>query len=262
MIVFFNISLVGYLLASIVYFVQLVYRRQLISNIAMATVIAGFISHTLVIGLRSQATGHGPYTTSFEVAVFFAWVLTGIFLFANWKYQIKDLGAFVMPVIFLVFLYATFLSREVVAFPDTEFQALLTLHRTLSILGYAALAMAFAVGCMYLIQEQQVKSKKLGMMFFRMPSLETLDNLNSRVISIGFPLFTLGFVTGSIWNMEMTQHSLFSWNMIKVWPLIAGWLIYGLVFFGRLFVGLRGKRAAQFSMAGFATVMLTYFLHV
>ncbi|QPJ63397.1 MAG: cytochrome c biogenesis protein CcsA [Candidatus Nitronauta litoralis] len=262
MVVFFNISLVGYLLASIVYFVQLVYRRQLISNIAMSTVIAGFISHTLVIALRSQATGHGPYTTSFEVAVFFAWVLAVIFLFANWKYQIKDLGAFVVPVIFLVFLYATFLSREVVAFPDTEYQALLTLHRTLSILGYAALAMAFAVGCMYLIQEQQVKSKKLGMMFFRMPSLETLDNLNSRVISIGFPLFTLGFITGTMWNMEMTQHSIFSLNMIKVWPFIAGWLIYGLVFFGRLFVGLRGKRAAQFSMAGFATVMLTYFLHV
>lgn len=262
MIVFYNISLVGYLLGSLLYFVHLVYRRPLIANLAMGTVIGGFIANTLVILLRSHETGHGPYTTSFEVAVFFSWVFMGLFLFANWKYDIRDLGAFVLPVVFLVFLYSAFLSREVVPFPETQYRALLTLHRTLSIMGYAALALAFAVGCMYLIQEQQVKSKKLGMMFFRMPSLETLDTLNNRIIAIGFPLFTLGFITGSIWNMEMTQHSFFSWDMIKTWPLILGWLIYGLVFFGRLLVGLRGKRAAQFSMAGFATVMLTYFLHV
>ncbi len=258
----FNITMISYLVASVMYFVYLVYRRPLVANLALGAVIAGFIFHTQVIALRSAQTGHGPYTTAFEVAVFFSWVLVVLYFLAHWKYRIKDLGAFVIPVVFLSFLYSTFLSREVVPFPETQFKALLTLHRTLSILGYAALALAFAVGCMYLIQEQQVKSKKLGLMFFRMPPLESLDRLNYKVIAIGFPLFTLGFITGTIWNLEMTHHSIFSWEMIKLWPLALGWFIYGMVFFGRLLVGLRGKRAAQFSMAGFATVLLTYFLHV
>ena len=97
---------------------------------------------------------------------------------------------------------------------------------------------------MYLIQEHQVKTKKLGIMYFRMPSLEVLDDLNFKVIIIGFPLFTLGFMTGSISNMQLNQ-SFFSWDLTRTLPLVATWLIYSLVFFGRMIVGLRGKKAAQ-----------------
>ena len=56
-------------------------------------------------------------------------------------------------------------------------------------------------------------------MYFRMPSLEVLDDLNYKVIAIGFPLFTLGFMTGSIWNIK-TDESFFSWDALRTWPLI------------------------------------------
>ncbi|MFQ5482270.1 MAG: inner membrane protein YpjD [Nitrospinaceae bacterium] len=261
-VISYNLTMLCYLVASLEYFVYLVYRRPGVATAALATVAVGFLTHTLLIGLRSQETGHGPYTTSFEAAVFFAWVLVAIYFFAHWKYRIRDLGAFVIPVVFLIVLYSTFLSQEVGVNPETHFQVLLTLHRTLSLLGYAALALAFAVGCMYLIQEHEVKSKKIGLMFFRMPPLEVLDQMNYKVIAIGFPLFTLGLITGIIWNVEMTQNSVFSIVVLKIWPMVLGWGIYGLVFFGRLLVGLRGKRAAQFTIMGFATLMLTYFMHV
>ena len=114
---------------------------------------------------------------------------------------------------------------------------------------------------MYLIQEHQVKTKKLGIMYFRMPSLEVLDNLNYKVIALGFPLFTLGFLTGSIWNTKLNL-PLLSWDIMKTWPLVIVWLIYAVIFFGRIFVGLRGKKYAQGSVIGFLAVILTYFLHV
>lgn len=258
----FNIALISYLVASLEYFIYLVYRKQFVSTLAAITVGVGWLFHSLVIGLRSMETGHGPYTTSFEVAIFFSWMMVLVYFLVNWKYKIKDLGSFVIPVAFLTLLYATFLSKEAVVFPESQFQILLTLHRTLSILGSVAFAMAFAAGLMYLIQEKQVKSKKLGIMYFRMPSLEILDNLNYKVIVVGFPLFTLGFMTGSIWNAQMNQLSLFSWDLVKTWPLVIGWFLYGLIFFGRLLVGLQGKKAAQFSIFGFITIMLTYLLHV
>ncbi|NIQ02163.1 MAG: cytochrome C assembly protein, partial [Nitrospinaceae bacterium] len=90
---------------------------------------------------------------------------------------------FVIPLVFLIFLFSGFLSKESPLVEGTESHFWLTLHRTLSILGYAAFAIAFAAGIMYLIQENQVKSKKLGIMYFRMPSLEVLDNLNHKVIT-------------------------------------------------------------------------------
>ena len=94
-----------------------------------------------------------------------------------------------------------------------------------------------------------------------MPSLEVLDNLNYKVIAIGFPLFTIGFMTGSIWNVK-TDESLFSWDVLRTWPLIAVWLIYCAIFFGRLLVGWRGKKAAQGAILGFFTIIVSYFMHV
>jgi len=261
-IITFNIAMISYLLASLEYFIYLVYRKPGVSTLATATVVVGLLSHTVIIGLRSQETGYGPYTTSFEVAIFLSWLVVVVYCFTHWRYKIKDLGSFVIPVAFLILLYATFLSKEIVDFPESEFRILLTLHRTLSIIGFAAFAIAFGLGVMYLIQEKQVKSKKLGMMYFRMPSLESLDNLIYKAVAVGFPLFTMGFLTGSIWNIKMSQTSLFSLDLAAIWPLVVGWVLYGLVFFGRYRMGWRGKKIAQVSVIGFITVILSILLHV
>ena len=232
------------------------------STIAGWTVAFGLLCQTVTIGVRSSQTGHGPYTSSFEVALFLAWLMVVVFFLTEWKYKIKNLGTFIIPIVFVILLFSAFLSKDVIlVYESSEMRFWLTMHRTLSILGYAAFSIAFASGIMYLIQEHQVKTKKLGIMYFRMPSLEVLDDLNFKVIMIGFPLFTLGFMTGSISNMQLNQ-SFFSWDLNSTLPLVATWLIYSLVFFGRIMVGLRGKKAAQGSILGFVTVIWTYFLHI
>lgn len=261
-IVSFDIALLCYLIASLEYFVYLAYRKPLVLTLATGTVALGLVFHTLMLGIRSSQTGHGPYTTTFEVAAFLAWMIVVIYFLIELRYRIKDLGSFVIPLVFLILLYSAFLSKETgLQIPQSDARFWLTLHRTLSIIGYAAFSMAFGAGIMYLIQEKQVKSKKLGMMYFRLPSLEVLDDLNDKIISIGFPLFTLGFMTGAMWN-EKTHQAFFSWSLEKTWPLMAVWLIYCLVFFGRLFVGMRGKKAAQVSILGFVAIIFSYFLHV
>ena len=258
----FNLALISYLTASLEYFFYLVYRKPIVQTIAVATVGVGLFCHTMIIGLRASETGHGPYTTSYEIALFFAWMIVVAYFLTEWKYKIKDLGSFVIPLVFLIMVYSAFLSKETgLPIPESEANFWMTLHRTLSILGYSAFSMSFAAGIMYLIQERQMKTKKLGIMYFRMPSLEILDDLSYKVIAVGFPLYTLGFMTGSIWNDKM--HGLFfSWDILKTWPLILVWLIYGALFFGRIWFGLRAKKAAKGSIIGFVSIIFTYFLHV
>jgi cytochrome c-type biogenesis protein CcsB len=257
----FNISLFIYLFAALGYSLYLVYRRPLVKSLSFFSLGVGLLFHTVNISLRSMETGHGPYTTGFEITSFLAWAIVVIFFITEWKYKIQDLGAFIIPVVFLIFLYSAFQSREYSLINESATMFWLTMHRTLSIIGYAAFAIGFGVAVMYLIQENQVKRKKLGVMYFRMPSLEVLDNLNHKAIAFGFPLFTLGFMTGSIWNIK-TDESLFSWDLFRTWPLIAVWLIYCGIFFGRLIVGWRGKKAAQGSILGFVTIVVSYFFHV
>ncbi len=257
----FQISLFSYLGASLGYFVYLVYRKPFVSTAATVTVAVGLLAQTVWLGLRSMQTGHGPYTNSFEIAMFFSWLIVVVYFVTEWKYRIKDLGAFVLPLVFLVVLFSGFLSKEVDMVEKGQADFWLTLHRTLSVLGYAAFTIAFAAGIMYLFQEHQVKSKKLGILYFRMPSLEVLDNLNEKAITIGFPLFTLGFMTGSLWQVQLNEPML-AWEPFKTWPLVLVWFVYGAMFFGRLFSGVRGKKAAQGAILGFVMVIVTYFMHV
>lgn len=257
----FNISLFSYLISALGYTFYLVYRESVVNLISALSLGLGLLSHSITIGLRTIETGHGPYTTGFEITSFLAWVIVVVFFIIEWKYKIKDLGAFIIPVVFLILFYSIFQSREILLIDDSSTMFWLTMHRTLSIIGYAAFAIAFGAALMYLIQENQVKTKKLGVMYFRMPSLEVLDDLNYKVIAIGFPLFTLGFMTGSIWNVE-TDEPFFSWDALRTLPLIIVWLIYFAIFFGRILVGWRGKKAAQGAILGFFAVIVTYFFHV
>ena len=44
---------------------------------------------TKQLGTTSIDTGHGPYTTGFEITSFFAWVIVVIFFLTEWNYQLN-----------------------------------------------------------------------------------------------------------------------------------------------------------------------------
>ena len=152
----FNAALISYLLSGLGYTLYLVFRNSVVKQISVYLLGLGLFSHTVTISLRSFDTGHGPYTTGFEIASFLAWVIVVIHFFIEFKYKIKDLGAFVIPVVFLILLFSAFQSREFSLIDESSTMFWLTMHRTLSIIGYAAFAIAFGAAVMYLIQENQV----------------------------------------------------------------------------------------------------------
>ena len=49
---------------------------------------------------------------------------------------------------------------------------------------------------MYLIQEQQLKTGQPSSIFFRLPPITALSVANSRLLWLGFALFTVGLTTG------------------------------------------------------------------
>ena len=85
----FNIALFSYLLASLGYFVYLVYRRPLVATLSGGMVALGWIFLTVSIGIRSSLTGHGPYTTSYEIAMFLAWFMVVIYFKRNGNIKLK-----------------------------------------------------------------------------------------------------------------------------------------------------------------------------
>jgi cytochrome c-type biogenesis protein CcsB len=217
----------------------------------------GFALHTVSIVFRYVTAGHIPITNSHEATSFFAWCIVFIFFILQFRYKIMLLSSFIMPIVFSLMLVSSMLSREMKPLSPVLQSYWLGIHAVFAFLGNASFALAFGVGLMYLVQEHYVKSKHPGGLFERLPSLQTLDEINYRLITIGFPLLTLAIITGALWA-ESAWGSYWNWDPRETWSLIT-WFIYAIVLHARLIAGWRGRRAALLSIIGFCTIIIAFF---
>jgi cytochrome c-type biogenesis protein CcsB len=116
--------------------------------------------------------------------------------------------------------------------------------------------MAFVMGVMYLIQERLLKSKRFNSLYYKLPSLDLLDDLNRKAVYLGFPLLTLGIITGALWG-KYAWGSYWNWDPKQTLTLIT-WFFYLVVLHGRLTVGWRAKKAAYLAIIGFLGVVFAF----
>jgi cytochrome c-type biogenesis protein CcsB len=250
---FFIATSVLYFLGTGGYLLYLLRRSDVFASVALGFTGIGFLTHT--VALHMQMVGASQVLlASFDQAMsFFSWALVLVFLIVEWRHGIHVLGSFLLPLAFLSLLSAAALPREV---PTLE-PVLKTVwvHVTLSMLGTVGFAVAFVAGLMYLIQERMLKSKRFNVLYARLPPLDFLDQLNQQSIVLGFPLLTLGIITGAV-SAEFARGSYLNWNPEQTLALVT-WVFYFIVLVGRLTVGWRAKRAAYLTIIGFAGVVLT-----
>jgi cytochrome c-type biogenesis protein CcsB len=85
---------------------------------------------------------------------------------------------------------------------------------------------------------------------------EMLDEVGYKTIAVGFPLLTLGIITGAVWANE-AWGTYWGWDPKETWSLIT-WLFYAAYLHARYTRGWRGSRAAILSIVGFLAVVFTY----
>jgi len=255
-IVLFKIVMLCYLTASILYLVTVVSRREKSGIYARWVLLGGAIVHLISLVARFVQLGHTPVTTLNESLSFFAWCLVLIFLIFDLRYRLAVLGAFSSVLALMTMLGSGFAPKAVEPLNPALNSWWFPLHVTLAFLGNAAFAMAFAAGVMYLLQDRMLKSKRFSALYYRLPSLATLDNINYRSLSFGFPLMTLGIISGAAWA-ESVWGTYWSWDPKETWALLT-WFVYAALLHGRLSIGWRGRRAALFAIIGFACLVFTF----
>lgn len=131
-------------------------------------------------------------------------------------------------------------------------------HVVTCFVGYAAFALSFVVSILYLFKAGSEKRspKSAGSFLCFLPSSAGLDEIGYKTIAIGFPLLTIGIVTGAFWA-NVAWGTYWSWDPKETWSLIV-WLIYAAYLHARITRGWRGKRAAILSIVGFAATLFCY----
>lgn len=254
--VFLYLTLIAYFGATGLWLAYFLIQQESYYRAGSWFMAGGLALHTLALIQWAWSLGHLPAASVGEVMLLFAWVLVAAFLLLIWRYPIKVLGALVAPLAALMVSGALILPREHGAISPLLKSFWLTVHICLTLAGYAALALACLGGILYLIQERQIKGKRFGFFYRRLPSLSLLDTLNYWCLTIGFPLLTAGIICGSLY----AQHTLgrfWNWDPKEILTIIA-WLIYAVLLHERLAVGWRGRRAALLAICGFLVLIFTF----
>ncbi|MCI5142209.1 MAG: c-type cytochrome biogenesis protein CcsB, partial [Candidatus Electrothrix sp. ATG1] len=231
-------------------------QRIRVRTVARIVFVIAASLHTVNIIFRYIEAGHTPITSIHETVSFFAWSVAWCHLSFRWRYTVKNSGIFTAVIVFLLMLTASLASREIVPLPPEMQTWLLPLHASISIIAAAFLTLAAIGGIMYLLQERELKQKKFGFFFSRLPSLDSLDKLNQHCISIGFFLMTVGMLVGYIWARQIWGGRPWQWNPKIIMSMIT-WLLYAGLMHQRFTLGWRGRRAAWITVIAFFAVLLT-----
>jgi cytochrome c-type biogenesis protein CcsB len=239
-----------YFAAAVLTGLETLLGKKTLSLVRNLAVIVGLLIHTAALIARTVQTGQVPFTDLFEYALFMAWALVLAYLLF-FRRRLPATGALaVLIVVFLLLGSAAFLfySDSSGGMMPALRSNWLYVHVSLAALGEVFFAIGFASSLIYLIRKRSADQA----------SLDALDDLTYRAVSMGFPIFTAGaMVAGMVWAKQ-AWGAYWSWDPKEVLSLVI-WLVYAVYLHARLVRGLRGTGVHLISMAGFLLTVFTIF---
>jgi cytochrome c-type biogenesis protein CcsB len=260
---FFNAAMLIYIIAFSCYLLFIATKKRTMGTVAFCVILSGFLVHLAGLLIRwweSYATGYGyvPLSNIYESLIFFSWAIVLVYLIVDMRYHQRTIGVIATPLAAVAIALTSLLPgaksdiRPLIPALQSNW---LAIHVITCFLGYAAFAIAFGVSIAYMIQAKRKSSPRAIISW--LPSSQTLDEINYKAIAIGFPMLTLGIITGAAWA-SYAWGSYWSWDPKETWSLIT-WFIYAAFLHARFTHEWRGRKTALLSIVGFGAVIFTYF---
>jgi len=255
-IALFRLTLLVYLLTTGGFLYFILKKNKKAGLWSHRILLLGFALHTFSLALGYYQLGAVPALNFKSSLAFFSWAIVAAYLIFQVKFGIMVLGSFVIPLSVILMIFSSTIPLSPVTVRPIFKGLWLPLHVMTSLLGDGIFVIACIAGIMYLIQERQIKRKRLGAFYTRLPSLNILDSINYHAISYGFFLLTIGMITGSI-VAQGAHGTYWRWDPKEVWSLIT-WLCYAVLLHQRLAVGWRGRRSALMAIGCFLVLIFTF----
>lgn len=247
-----TLAIVGYVAATGLALAYLVQREELVHRLASVATMAAWVLHTVALIALALDLGRPPLGSLPEAVSVAVWVVVVLEMWLERRYGLQVLGAFVLPVALALVLQSTPTPPLI---GPTLSGAWVWVHIGLALVGIAAFVFNFAGALMYLLQERQLRAKRPGALYYRLPALATLDRLTYRTLALGFPFLTTGLLLGVLWA-GAAWGSVFAFDPLALLSFVA-WAVYAATLAGRAVGGWHGRRAAYFAILGFAALALT-----
>lgn len=213
-------------------------RTLLVSLLAF-----GLSSQTAGLYARGMATGGCPLGNQFEIVQFVAWSAMVLYFIVGPAFRVSLLGLFTAG-------YAAILATISLSIPQWDAvrnarifpNPWIEFHAALAVFSYGVFGLLALTSIMHLLQNWALKQKRLDGLFWFLPSVVQLDQINWRMLIAGVGLLTISLSVGAVYWIQHT--TTVDWTKLIV--TVAVWIVYMTVLVlrwsGRLY-------ATRFSLA-------------
>ena len=231
------------------------------SAISLATVIAWLLHGT---ALWLEVSTPGSLRVGFAMMLSIAlWISVAAYWLESRNFALDGLRMLILPCAAVTVILP--LAFPGSSFPLEKSTPLFAWHIVIAIMAYGTFTIAAFHAVLMTLQESRlharpdIKAANAGWLdaaIDRLPALLTMEKLLFRLIAIGFVFLTLTVLSGVVFSEQLFGKPL-KWDHKTVFTLFS-WVLFGVLLAGRYWRGWRGKTALNFTLAGFATLLLGY----
>ncbi|MBK7772137.1 MAG: cytochrome c biogenesis protein CcsA [bacterium] len=234
------------------------WARRTCSRLAGSLVLL----HVAAIVVRAVGLQRLPMGTQSEFLAALALALMGTYLVIERRLRAKQTGFLTTGAAALLMLLASLAGPGTANTSPLLHDPGFAGHAVLVLLAYTALSLSFLYAILYLVLARQLMRRQFGLLFRRLPALETLERMSVVAVEMGVPLLFLALALGHLWMYDLADRvdpkmaaTLTPWDP----KILLSWVIFlaytaGLV--GHRFWGWRGRRMNIMAVAAYIAVVL------
>ena len=213
--------------------------------------VGGWIFQMAGLYVRGLAVGGCPLGNTFEIVQFVAWSAMVLYFFVGATFRGSLLGLFTAG-------YAAALALVSLLVPAWDLthgakifgnNSWIELHAALAVFSYGVFGLLALTSIMRQLQNWSLKHKRLNGLFWFLPSVVQLGDINFRLLALGVLLLTFSLGVGAAWWVRDTA----SVDLPKLVVTVGVWFVY-------LVIGLLRWRAKLVATRFAWTCLLMFIL--
>jgi len=218
-------------------------------------VAAGFLFHTLGLGIRWYISGHSPMSNGYESMLFISWVTLLAGLIFSRRSLLTLAATSVLGGLTLMVAHLSFMDPEITNLVPVLRSYWLTLHVSVITGSYGFLGLGAILGIIVLVMMLFIHDGNRARIS---AVIDELTVINYRTLTLGLYFLTIGTFLGAIWANE-SWGRYWGWDPKETWSLITI-IVYTLVTHSRMMPGMKETYIFNLlSLFALSSVLMTYF---
>jgi ABC-type transport system involved in cytochrome c biogenesis permease subunit len=227
-------------------------RLDLLKTRALLVTVCIHLGYLL---LRTVEFDHPPVTTVFEIMTMLSACIAIGYTYIELRTRTTNTGFFILILALLFQSVSSIFIKDLWDIPEILRSRLLGFHVSAALLGYTAISLSAVYGLLYLMLYHEIRSTRFGLIYKRLPNLETLERMSHKAEVFGFVMLSVAIVVGVVWLPRAFAN--FSYWDPKLIGTLVIWALYAAGLTAKRQFGWQGRKTMIVSLVAFGFVFIS-----